>query len=103
MSGLPTQVPWRRFVCVLRKLDYAAQKGKAGAARPFSPYADPKCCFIPGTPFRKERAPKNVEYLRKLLLDRMSSCSCWMTSRSGARTTASPSGSGMWKYRSPHG
>jgi hypothetical protein len=28
MSGLPTQVPWRRFVL----LDYTAQKGKAAAA-----------------------------------------------------------------------
>src|SRR6266849_3299541 len=35
MSGLPMQVPWRRFVCVLRKLGYTAQTGKAGAARSF--------------------------------------------------------------------
>jgi hypothetical protein len=35
MSGLPTQIPWRRFVCVLRKLGYTAQKGKAGSARSF--------------------------------------------------------------------
>ena len=36
MSRLPTQLPWRRFVCVLRKLGYAPQKGKAGSARSFS-------------------------------------------------------------------
>jgi hypothetical protein len=36
MSGLPTQVPWRRFVCVLRKLGYTTQKGKAGSARSFA-------------------------------------------------------------------
>ena len=35
MPELPTQVPWRRFVCVLRKLGYTAQKGKAGSARAF--------------------------------------------------------------------
>jgi hypothetical protein len=35
MPGLPTQLPWRRFVCVLRKLGYTAQKGKAGSARSF--------------------------------------------------------------------
>ena len=36
MPELPTQLPWRRFVCVLRKLGYTAQKGKAGAARAFT-------------------------------------------------------------------
>ena len=36
MHELPTQLPWRRFVCVLRKMGYTAQKGKAGAARAFT-------------------------------------------------------------------
>jgi hypothetical protein len=36
MPGLPTQLPWRRFVCVLRKLGYTPQKGKAGAVRSFT-------------------------------------------------------------------
>jgi hypothetical protein len=36
MPDLPTQLPWRRFVCVPRKLGYTAQKGKAGAARAFT-------------------------------------------------------------------
>jgi hypothetical protein len=35
MSVLPAQVEWRRFVCVLRKLGYVPQKGKAGSARIF--------------------------------------------------------------------
>jgi len=35
MPGLPTQLPWRRFVCVLRKLGYTAQKTKPGSARSF--------------------------------------------------------------------
>ena len=34
MPGLPTQLPWRHFVCVLRKLGYTAQKGKAGCGNP---------------------------------------------------------------------
>ena len=33
MSHLPTQIPWRDFVRVLRHLGYAEQKGKAGSAR----------------------------------------------------------------------
>jgi len=35
MPGLPTQIPWRRFVCVLRKLGYTAQKTRHGSARSF--------------------------------------------------------------------
>ncbi len=35
MPELPTQVPWRRFVCVLRKLGYTAEKTKHGSARSF--------------------------------------------------------------------
>jgi predicted RNA binding protein YcfA (HicA-like mRNA interferase family) len=35
MSGLLPQVSWRRFVCVLRKLGYVPQKGKAGSGRSF--------------------------------------------------------------------
>jgi hypothetical protein len=30
MSGLPAQLPWRRFVCVLHKLGYSPQKTRAG-------------------------------------------------------------------------
>jgi hypothetical protein len=70
MSGPPTQIPWRRFVCVLRKLAYVSQKGKAGAARSFSnPKRTPNVVS-----FREPHPGKNVrqvmlrEYLRKLLL-----------------------------------
>jgi len=35
MPGLPTQIQWRRFACVLRKLGYTAQKTEPGAARSF--------------------------------------------------------------------
>src|SRR5437879_6235284 len=35
MPELPTQLPCRRLVCVLRKLGYTAQKGKSGSARSF--------------------------------------------------------------------
>jgi len=36
MPGLPKELPWRRFACVLRKLGYTAEKPKAGAARAFT-------------------------------------------------------------------
>jgi hypothetical protein len=71
MAGLPTQIPWRRFVCVLRKLGYAAEKGKAGAARSFSNQTRAPNVIS----FREPHPGKNVsqtmlrEYLRKLLLD----------------------------------
>jgi predicted RNA binding protein YcfA (HicA-like mRNA interferase family) len=71
MSGLPTQVPWRRFVCVLRKLGYTAQKGKAGVARSFSnPSRNPNVVtFREPHPGRNLRQTMLREYLRKLLLD----------------------------------
>jgi hypothetical protein len=31
MCRLSAQIPWRRFLCVLRELGYTAQKGKAGS------------------------------------------------------------------------
>jgi hypothetical protein len=68
MSVLLPQVPWRRFVCVLRKLGYVPQKGKAGSGRPFfNPSRNPNVVT-----FREPRAGQNVrltalrEYLRKL-------------------------------------
>jgi predicted RNA binding protein YcfA (HicA-like mRNA interferase family) len=70
MPGLPTQLPWRRFVCVLRKLGYTAQKGKAGAVRAFTnPTRTP-----PVVSFREPHPRKNLgsttlrKYLRQLLL-----------------------------------
>ncbi len=35
MCALPTEVEWRRFVCVLRKLGYAPQQTKRGSVRTF--------------------------------------------------------------------
>jgi predicted RNA binding protein YcfA (HicA-like mRNA interferase family) len=71
MPGLPTQLPWRRFVCVLRKLGYATQKGKAGAARSFTnPNRMPKVISL-----REPHPGENLgtralrRYLRQLLLD----------------------------------
>jgi hypothetical protein len=71
MPGLPTQLPWRRFVCVLRKLGYTAQKGKAGSARSFvNPGRNPNVVSL-----REPHLGDNLgqamlrEYLRKLLLD----------------------------------
>jgi hypothetical protein len=70
MPALPTQVPWRRFVCVLRKLGYTPQKGKAGSARSFSnPSRSPSVVSLrephPGGSLRQRQLR---EYLRKLAL-----------------------------------
>jgi hypothetical protein len=71
MSGLPNEVPWRRFVCVLRKLGYTSQKGKAGSARSFvSPNRSPEVVsFREPHPGGNLRPPMLRMYLRKLLLD----------------------------------
>jgi hypothetical protein len=71
MTGLPTQVPWRRFVCVLRKLGYIAQKGKAGSARSFiNPSRSPEVVSLREPhPGGNLRPPMLRMYLRKLLLD----------------------------------
>ena len=71
MPGLPTQVPWRRFVCVLRKLGYSAQKGKAGSARSFVNQGriPNVVSFREPHPGDNLRPPMLRESLRKLLLD----------------------------------
>ena len=71
MSGLPNEVPWRRFVCVLRKLGYTTQKGKAGSARSFAnPNRSPEVVsFREPHPGANLRPPMLRMYLRKLLLD----------------------------------
>ncbi len=70
MPGLPTQVPWRRFACVLRKLGYAPQKGKAGSARSFlNPSRTPNVvAFREPHPGDTLRQPMLRQYLRKLHL-----------------------------------
>ena len=35
MSGLPNQLPWRRFLCVLHRLGYRPKKAGRGSARVF--------------------------------------------------------------------
>ena len=71
MPGLPTQVPWRRFVCVLRKLGYTAQKGKAGAARAFTnPNRIPRVISLHEPhPGQNLGATRLRRYLQKLLLN----------------------------------
>jgi hypothetical protein len=71
MPELPTQVPWRRFVCVLRKLGYTPQKGKAGSARSFmNPGRIPNVVsFREPHPGQTMRPPMLRQSLRKLLLD----------------------------------
>jgi len=70
MPGLPTQVPWRRFVCVLRKLGYTAQKTKQGSERSFgNPGGIPSVVsFREPHPGQNMRPPVLRKSLRKLLL-----------------------------------
>ena len=35
MSGFPTQLPWRRFACLLRDLGYRPLKSHRGSVRQF--------------------------------------------------------------------
>ena len=71
MPGLPTQVPWRGFVGVLRKLGYTAQKTKHGSQRSFaSPERIPNLVsFREPHPGQDLRPPMLRMCLRKLLLD----------------------------------
>jgi predicted RNA binding protein YcfA (HicA-like mRNA interferase family) len=70
MPALPPQIPWRRFVGVLRKLGYTPQKGKAGSARSFlNPSRIPNVVsFREPHPGQNMRQRMLHEYLRKLLL-----------------------------------
>ena len=71
MSALTSQLPWRRFVCVLRNLVYTAQKGKAGAARAFTnPNRVPKVISMHEPhPGKNLGATMLRKYLQKLLLN----------------------------------
>ena len=70
MPELPTQVPWRRFVCVLRKLGYTPQKGKAGSARSFinAGRIPNVVSFREPHPGQNMRPPVLPQSLRKLLV-----------------------------------
>ncbi len=71
MSELTTQFPWRRFVCILWKLGYTAQKTKQGSARSsVNPTSIPNVVSFREThPGQNLRPPMLRTYLRKLLLD----------------------------------
>src|SRR5439155_22882110 len=104
MSVLPPQVPWRRFVGVLRKLGYTPQKGKAGSVRSFvHPSHSPHIVsFRHPHPGQNMRQRMLHEYLRKLLLAPDEFMHLLEDCEIGRANDSSwPSGSGMWKYRSP--
>jgi predicted RNA binding protein YcfA (HicA-like mRNA interferase family) len=70
VAGLPHQLEWRRFVCVLRSLGYELAHSKRGAARTFhNPNAHP-----PLVTFHEPHGGDTLrqgtlrEYLRKLNL-----------------------------------
>ena len=70
MAGLPYQLPWRRFVCVLHRLGYRPQKAGRGSARVFfNPAGKPNTVSFrephPGDTLRQTRLHN---YIRKLLL-----------------------------------
>jgi hypothetical protein len=71
MPGLPTQIQWRRFVCVLRKLGYTAQKTEPGAARSFlNPGRNPNVVsFREPHPDNNLRPAMLRQNLHKLLLN----------------------------------
>jgi hypothetical protein len=71
MPGLPTQIQWRRFVCVLRKLGYTAQKTEPGAARSFlNPGRNPNVVsFRESHPDNNLRPAVLRQNLHKLLLN----------------------------------
>ena len=70
MPEVPNQLPWRRFVCVLRKLGYTAQT-KHGSQRSFtSPERIPNLVsFREPHPGQDLPPPMLRMCLRKLLLD----------------------------------
>ena len=70
MVGLPYQLPWRRFVCVLHRLGYRPQKAGRGSARVFfNPARQPATVsFREPHPADTLRQTALHNYIRKLLL-----------------------------------
>ena len=70
MVGLPHQLPWRRFVCVLHKLGYRPQKAGRGSVRVFfNPARKPATVsFREPHPHDTLRPTALHNYIRKLLL-----------------------------------
>jgi hypothetical protein len=69
MSGLPAQLPWMRFMCVLRSLGYSPQAAKRGSRSFSNPARSPHTVSL------REPHPSDAlrqailrEYLRKLAL-----------------------------------
>src|SRR5260370_40360745 len=90
MSGLPTQIPWRRFVRVLRKLGYGAQKREAGSGiLSFSPSRNPRLVSlrqaIPDKTCANECCPSTFGNFSSL---QMSPGGDWQTGKADAKATA---------------
>jgi hypothetical protein len=67
MSGLPAQLEWRRFVCVLRKLGYVQQKSGPGLERVFvNPTHGPDSVSLKEHPILRRSHLR--AYIRKLSL-----------------------------------
>jgi len=70
MSGLTAQLPWRRFMCVLRNLGYGPQAAKRGSLRSFfNPARSPHTVSL-REPHPGDVLPQAMlrGYLRKLTL-----------------------------------
>jgi predicted RNA binding protein YcfA (HicA-like mRNA interferase family) len=71
VQDLPTQLPWRRFVCILHRLGYVPQRAGRGSMRVFvSTTREPHTVSFrephPGDTMRPGILRKNV---RKLMLE----------------------------------
>jgi len=90
MPALPPQVPWRRFLGVLRKLGYTPLKGKAGSARSFcNPSRSPQVVsFREPIPGKTCASAWCTNTFASFSSPPMSSSGCWKTARAGAQTTA---------------
>jgi len=72
MAKLPTQLQWRKFKAVLKKLGYEEMKSGKGSARNFhNPDRQPNVVTF-HEPHKGDNLKQGTltEYLRKLLIDR---------------------------------
>jgi hypothetical protein len=67
VPDLPTQLPWRRFVCVLHRLGYVPQKAGRGSVRVF---------------FNASREPHTVSFLNLIPATQWGRPSCARASAS---------------------
>ncbi len=70
MSGLPAELPWRRFICVLRKLGYRPDKAGRGTTRSFVNRArnPSRISFREPHPHQTLRTTLLHQYMHKLRL-----------------------------------